>query len=47
MTHDIGRGLRQEVVDGVSWVDVAVAPGIADIELVEGHVPLQRVERRW
>ncbi len=46
MTHDIGSGLKQEVVDGVSWVDVPDAPGLG-IELVEEHAVLQRVERRW
>jgi L-alanine-DL-glutamate epimerase-like enolase superfamily enzyme len=46
MTHDVGRGLRQEVVDGVSWIRVPDAPGLG-IELVEEHVALQRVARRW
>jgi len=46
MTHDIGRGLGQEVVDGVSWIDVPDAPGLG-IELVGEHVDRQRVERRW
>jgi L-alanine-DL-glutamate epimerase-like enolase superfamily enzyme len=46
LTHDIGRGLRQEVVEGVSWIDVPHAPGLG-IELVEEHVERQRVERRW
>ena len=46
MTHDIGRGLRQEVVDGVSWIDVPDGPGLG-IELIEENVERQRVERRW
>jgi L-alanine-DL-glutamate epimerase-like enolase superfamily enzyme len=46
LTHDVGRGLRQDVVDGVSWVGVPDAPGLG-IELVEEHVALQRVERPW
>lgn len=46
MTHDIGSGLKQEVVDGVSRVDVPDAPGLG-IELVEEHAVLQRVERSW
>ena len=46
MTHDIGRGLKQEVVDGVSWLDVPDGPGLG-IELVEENVALQRVSRRW
>ena len=46
MTHDIGRGLKQEVVDGVSWIDVPDGPGLG-IELVEENVGSQRVARRW
>jgi L-alanine-DL-glutamate epimerase-like enolase superfamily enzyme len=46
MTHDIGRGLKQEVVDGASWVDVSDGPGLG-IALVEEHIDAQRVERRW
>ncbi len=46
ITHDIGRGLRQEVVDGVSRVHVPDDPGLG-IALVPEHVALQRVERRW
>jgi len=46
LTHDVGRGLRQDVVDGVSWVGVPDAPGLG-IELVVEHVALQRVERPW
>ena len=46
MTHDIGRGLKQEVVDGVSWIDVPDGPGLG-IELIEENVERQRVERRW
>ena len=46
LEHDIGRGIRQEVVDGVSWIDVPSGPGLG-IELVEENVELQRVERRW
>lgn len=43
---DIGRGIRQEVVDGVSWIDVPDGPGLG-IELIEENVERQRVERRW
>ena len=46
MTHDIGRGLKQEVVDGVSWIDVPDGPGLG-IDLVEENVGSQRVARRW
>jgi L-alanine-DL-glutamate epimerase-like enolase superfamily enzyme len=43
---DIGCGLRQEVVEGVSWIDVPDGPGLG-IEVLEDHVTRQRVERRW
>jgi L-Ala-D/L-Glu epimerase len=43
---DIGRGIRQEIVDGISWIDVPDAPGLG-IELIEEHIERQRVERRW
>jgi L-alanine-DL-glutamate epimerase-like enolase superfamily enzyme len=46
LTHDVGRGLLQWTVDGVSRVDVPDAPGLG-IELVEEHVDLQRAVRRW
>ncbi len=46
LEHDLGRGIRQEVVDGVSWIDVPAGPGLG-IELIEENVELQRVERRW
>ncbi len=46
MTHDIGRGLGQEVADGVSRVLVPEGPGLG-IELVEENVERQRVMRRW
>ena len=46
LTHDVGRGLRQRMVDRVSWVDVPDAPGLG-IELVEEHVDSQRAVRRW
>ncbi len=46
LMHDIGRGLRQEVGDGISWIDVPDAPGLG-IEIVEEHVERQRVARRW
>ena len=39
-------GLKQEVVDGVSWIDVPDGPGLG-IELIEEHVGPQRVARRW
>ena len=39
-------GIRQEVVDGVSWIDVPDAPGLG-VELIEENVERQRVERRW
>ena len=46
LTHDVGRGLRQRVEKGVSWVDVPDSPGLG-IEVVEEHVDLQRADRRW
>jgi L-alanine-DL-glutamate epimerase-like enolase superfamily enzyme len=46
LEHDLGRGIKQEVVDGVSWIDVPAGPGLG-IELIEENVELQRVERRW
>ena len=46
MTHDIGCGLRQEVVDGVSRVGVSGGPGLG-VELLEENVERQRVSRRW
>jgi L-Ala-D/L-Glu epimerase / N-acetyl-D-glutamate racemase len=46
LEHDIGYGIKQEVVDGVSWIDVPSGPGLG-VELVEENVELQRVERRW
>jgi L-alanine-DL-glutamate epimerase-like enolase superfamily enzyme len=46
MTHDIGRGLGQEVRDGVSWVTVPDSPGLG-IELIGDNVERQRVARRW
>ncbi len=46
LTHDIGRGLRQDVVDGVSWIDAPGSSGLG-IELIEEHVILQRAKRRW
>ncbi len=46
LTHDVGRGLLQRTVDGVSRVDVPDAPGLG-IELVEEHVDSQRAVRRW
>ncbi len=46
MTHDIGCGLRQEVVDGVSWIDVPDGPGLGT-ELIEENADRQRVVRRW
>jgi len=46
LRYDIARGIRQEVVDGVSWIDVPEGPGLG-IELIEENVERQRVERRW
>ncbi len=46
LERDIGRGIRQRVVDGISVIDVPEAPGLG-IELIEEHVERQRVERRW
>ena len=46
LEHDLGRGIKQEVVDGVSWIDVPAGPGLG-IELIEENVELQRAERRW
>jgi L-alanine-DL-glutamate epimerase-like enolase superfamily enzyme len=46
MTHDIGRGLRQEVVDGVSWIRLPEGPGLG-IELIAENIEPQRVARRW
>ena len=46
LEHDLGRGIKQEVVDGVSWIDVPDGPGLG-IELIEENVALQRVSRRW
>jgi L-alanine-DL-glutamate epimerase-like enolase superfamily enzyme len=46
LSHDIGRGLGQEVRDGVSFVTVPEGAGLG-IELLEDNVELQRVTRRW
>jgi len=46
LEHDLGRGIKQKVVDGVSWIDVPDGPGLG-IELIEENVDLQRVARRW
>jgi L-alanine-DL-glutamate epimerase-like enolase superfamily enzyme len=46
LEFDIGRGIKQEVVDGVSWIDVPDGPGLG-IELIEENVERQRAERRW
>jgi L-alanine-DL-glutamate epimerase-like enolase superfamily enzyme len=46
LLHDIARGIRQEVVDGVSRIDVPDAPGLG-IELIEENIALQRAGRRW
>lgn len=45
-SHDIGRGLRQWVRDGVSWVGASDDPGLG-IEVLEENVERQRVSRRW
>ena len=46
LQYDIAGGIRQEVVDGVSWIDVPEGPGLG-VELVEENVERQRVQRRW
>ncbi len=46
LERDIARGIKQEVVDGVSWVDVPDGPGLG-VELIEENVEHQRVRRRW
>jgi len=46
LEYDIARGIRQEVVDGVSWIDVPEGPGLG-VELIEENVERQRVQRRW
>ncbi|HTX68952.1 MAG TPA: dipeptide epimerase [Thermoleophilia bacterium] len=46
LEHDVATGIRQEVVDGVSWIDVPDAPGLG-VELVEENIELQRARRRW
>ena len=46
LEHDLATGIRQEVVEGVSWIDVPDAPGLG-VELIEENVERQRVQRRW
>ena len=46
LQYDIARGIRQEVVDGVSWIDVPEGPGLG-VEVIEENVERQRVQRRW
>ena len=46
LRYDIARGIRQEVVDGVSWIDVPEGPGLG-VELIEENIDRQRVQRRW
>jgi L-alanine-DL-glutamate epimerase-like enolase superfamily enzyme len=46
LVHDIARGIRQEVVDGISWIDVPDAPGLG-VELIEENIELQRADRGW
>jgi L-alanine-DL-glutamate epimerase-like enolase superfamily enzyme len=46
LAHDIARGIKQEVVDGVSWVDVPDGPGLG-VELIEENVARQHVRRPW
>jgi L-alanine-DL-glutamate epimerase-like enolase superfamily enzyme len=46
LEHDIGRGIEQTVVDGVSWIDAPHGPGLG-IDLIEESVERQRAVRRW
>jgi L-alanine-DL-glutamate epimerase-like enolase superfamily enzyme len=46
LEHDIAKGIRQDVVDGVSWIRLPEAPGLG-IELIEDNVGRQRARRRW
>jgi L-Ala-D/L-Glu epimerase / N-acetyl-D-glutamate racemase len=46
LQYDIARGIRQEVVEGVSWIDVPGGPGLG-VELIEENIERQRVSRRW
>jgi L-Ala-D/L-Glu epimerase len=46
LDYDLATGIRQEVVDGVSWIDVPDAPGLG-VKLIEENVERQRAQRRW
>lgn len=46
LAFDIACGIRQEAVEGVSWVDVPDGPGLG-VELIEANVERQRARRSW
>jgi L-alanine-DL-glutamate epimerase-like enolase superfamily enzyme len=46
LEHGLGRAIKQEVVDDLSWIDVPDGPWLG-IGLIEETVDLQRVARRW
>ena len=46
LEYDIGRGIKQQVTGGVSWIDVPDGPGLG-IELIEENIERQQAHRRW